>query len=610
MKIVHLSQKRWMTKFVINFSIVLLWLLGILTAYILFINLNQEMSVQNHTTNVNTLCVICLLILLFDASVFHLLINNLYEKREIQKNMRDTEYITLGLNRLHERFVLIDVKQESYEFLYTTSENEHVLKSGPYHEFISYLKEVIVDEGNKDRLYSFLELKNLTRRLTPENLNVSVPIKIRLNGIEHWDMLSFIVVEYIDDEITKILLSRRDITETQKKEVQHQQLLAEALVQAERANNAKSTFLFNMSHDIRTPMNAIIGFINLAKKYIDEQEKAEDYLKKAELSSQHMLNIINDILDMARIDSGKVELESEPVNLAEECYAIDVLFRSSMEAKNLEFEVINCMEEPVILADAMRMKQIVVNLVSNALKYTKPGGKVWLEYRQTGRTSNGCVCFEIHIKDTGIGMSEEYMHHLFEAFERERSATVSGTEGTGLGLAISKNLADLMGATLECNSILGKGTEFVLTMNAPIVKKYCDYTEENIDINRFKGKKVLLVEDNDLNREIAVELLEEYGFIVAEANDGTVAVEKIANAGEDTFDFVLMDIQMPYMDGYQATREIRSLKNKKLAGIPIIAMTANAFEEDKKKALKAGMNDHLSKPIDIEKSLQVLGQYI
>lgn len=599
-----------MTKFALNFVIVVVWMLGIFTAYFLFVNLNQDLPAQDSTTNFSTLCLICLLMLLFDASVFYLLVNNLYEKKQIRKNMRDTEYITLGLNRLHERFVLIDIKQESYEFLYTTSENEHVLKSGPYNEFVSYLKAVIIEKEDKERLSSFLELKNLTRRLTPENLNTSIPIKILLNGKEHWDMLSFIVVEQTEKEITKILLSRRDITETQQKEVQHQQLLAEALVQAERANNAKSTFLFNMSHDIRTPMNAIIGFINLAKKYIREQEKAEDYLKKAELSSQHMLNIINDILDMARIDSGKVELESEPVNLAEECYAIDVLFRSSMEAKSLKFEVINNMQEQVILADAMRMKQIVVNLVSNAMKYTKPGGKVLLEYRQTGRTTNGCVCFEIHIKDTGIGMSEEYMRHLFEAFERERSATVSGTEGTGLGLAISKNLADLMGATLECNSILGKGTEFILTMNAPIVKKHDACTKENIDINRFKGKKVLLVEDNDLNREIAVEILEEYGLLVDEANDGTVAVDKISKAKDDTYDLILMDIQMPYMDGYQATREIRSMKNKKLAEIPIIAMTANAFEEDKQKALRAGMNNHLSKPIDVEKSLQILGQYI
>ena len=588
----------------------ILWLVGIFTAYMLFLNLNKELVTQDSISNFSTLCLICLLMLLFDASVFYLLINNLYEKKQIQKNMRDTEYITLGLNRLHERFVLIDVKRASYEFLYTTSENEHVLKSGPYNEFITYLKAVIVEKEDKERLSSFLELKNLTRRLTPENLNTSIPIKICLNGTEHWDMLSFIVVEQTEKEITKILLSRRDITETQQKEVQHQQLLAEALVQAERANNAKSTFLFNMSHDIRTPMNAIIGFLNLAKKNIANQKQAEDYLKKAELSSQHMLNIINDILDMARIDSGKVELESEPVNLWKECYAIDVLFRSSMEAKNLEFEVINHMEDQIILADAMRMKQIVVNLVGNALKYTTPGGKVQLEYRQTGRTANGCVCFEIRVKDTGIGMSEEYMRHLFEAFERERSATVSGTEGTGLGLAISKNLADLMGATLECKSVLGKGTEFIFSMNAPIVENHSESLKEDLDISKFKGKKVLLVEDNDLNREIAVEILEEYGIIVDEANDGTVAVEKMANASEDTYDFVLMDIQMPYMDGYQATREIRSLKNKKVAEIPIVAMTANAFEEDKQKALRAGMNDHLPKPINVEKSLQVLGQYI
>ena len=365
-----------------------------------------------------------------------------------------------------------------------------------------------------------------------------------------------------------------------------------------------------MSHDIRTPMNAIIGFITLAQKNISELEKAEDYLKKAELASRHMLNIVNDILDMARIDSGKVELELAPMNIVDEAYAMDVLFRSSMEEKQLDFSVATEMEDAVIMGDAMRMKQIVVNLVSNAMKYTKPGGKVSLMYQQTAVTDDGYVCFDIRIKDTGIGMSEEYQRHLFEAFERERNATVSGIEGSGLGLAISKNLADLMGAVLICNSRLGEGTEFILSMKAPIAKNLRNLSDENVNTACFQGKRVLLVEDNDLNREIAVEILEENGFLVDEANDGTVAVEKIRTAEEGTYHLILMDIQMPYMDVYRANREIRALSGNKLANIPIIAMTANAFEEDKQKALEAGMNDHLAKPIDVEKSLQVLRKYV
>ena len=610
MNIKKIIEKLWFKKLIVNLLVIIIWTLGVGIAYVLFFNLNKETLAQNNMSNFNTLCIICLLTLLFDASVFYLLVNNLYEKKQIQKNMRDSEYITLGLERLNERFVLIDIVKDSYEFLYATSENEHVLKSGPYSEFVTYLQDVVVDEAVKKKLATFLELNNLTKRLSSANLNTSISVKIMLNGVEHWDMLSFIVIEQKGNQISKILLSRRDITETQQKEVEHQQLLAEALEQAESANKAKSTFLFNMSHDIRTPMNAIIGFIALAQKNIREKNKAEDYLNKAALASRHMLNIINDILDMARIDSGKVELELAPVNLDEECYAIDVLFRSAMEEKQIDFQVTNEMEDHVILADAMRLKQIVVNLVSNAMKYTKPGGKVSMQYRQLDRTEDGYVSFEIRIKDTGIGMSEEYQRHLFEAFERERNATVSGIEGSGLGLAISKNLADLMGATLVCNSCIGVGTEFIFSIKAPLAKDFKNAADEYTDISNFKGKRVLLVEDNDLNREIAVEILEEHGFLVDEANDGAVAVEMIRNAGEDEYQFVLMDIQMPYMDGYQATREIRALTNHKLAQIPIIAMTANAFEEDKQKALEAGMNDHLAKPVDVKKSIQVLNQYI
>ena len=439
---------------------------------------------------------------------------------------------------------------------------------------------------------------------------VSFPIKITISGEERWDLLSFIVVETLEDRIYKVLLSRRDITESQRKEERQQKLLTEALEQAKIANQAKSAFLFNMSHDIRTPMNAIIGFTTMARKSLDNPKKAEECLNKSEMASRHMLHILNDILDMARIDSGKVDLESAPINIIEECYATDAMFRSSMEEKNIDFKVNIDIVSKEVLGDAVRLKQIVVNLISNALKYTKPGGKITVDYVQTGWTINNYACFEIRVKDTGIGMSEEYQKHLFEAFERERNETVSGIQGTGLGLAISKRLAELMGASLSCKSQIGVGTEFIFKVKLPLAGNMSQQERANIDYSAFDGKRILLVEDNDLNREIAVDLLEEMGFLVEEATDGADAVEKVKNSAENDFCLILMDIQMPYMDGYQATREIRSLSNKKIANIPIIAMTANAFEEDKRKALEAGMNAHLSKPIDVKKVSETLYEYI
>jgi len=595
----------------INVLIILLWISGIIFSYLIFLNVYKGNAISETHYYVDTLNILCMLMLLFSACIFYFLFNHTYEKNQIFKNMRASNYISLGLELLNERFVLIDVDTESYEFLYTKRENEHVQKSGPYVEFISYLLDVVAKPADKEMLTSILPLDALKAHLTFNSLYLSIPVELNVKGVKRWDLLSFIVIEKTNKHIRKILFSRRDITETQTKEVEQQKLLADALSQAENANKAKSTFLFNMSHDIRTPMNAIIGFTSMAKKHLDEPDKANEYLNKVDMSSQHMLHIVNDILDMARIDSGKVELESAPINIYKECYATDALFRASMEEKQIDFSVKIDIIDDMVLGDSMRIKQIVVNLVSNAMKYTKPGGSVTLFYLQTDRDSEeGYAYFNISIKDTGIGMSEEYQRHLFEAFERERNATVSGIEGTGLGLAISKQLADLMGGTLTCTSRLGQGTEFVLKLKLPIAGYTAKIKKERYDISSFVGKRILLVEDNDLNREIAVDMLQELGFLVEEATDGSIAVEKVRNAEPSYYQLILMDIQMPYMDGYYATHTIRMIPNKAIAEIPIIAMTANAFDEDRKKALKAGMNAHLSKPINEKQIIETLRQFI
>lgn len=609
-KIIRIKQLEFLRKIKINLLIILLWFSGIIFSYLIFLNTHKGYVFGKVHYYIDTLSVLSLLVLLVSACMFYFLFNHTYEKNRMAKNIRASNYISVGLELLHERFVLIDVEHGTYEFLYTTQENEHVLKSGPYSEFITYLLDVVAKTSDKERLEEFLPISTLTGYLSSNNFNLSIPVEMNVQGSKRWDLLSFIVIEIKRGKIKKILLSRKDITETQTKASEQQRLLTDALAQAENANKAKSTFLFNMSHDIRTPMNAIIGFTSMAKKHISEPAKAVEYLDKVEISSKHMLHIINDILDMARIDSGKVELESAPINIYKECYATDALFRSSMEEKEIDFSVKIDIRDDVVLGDAVRIKQIVVNLVGNSLKYTKPGGKVILQYLQTGRTEDGFARFEISVKDTGIGMSEEYQHHLFEAFERERNATVSGIQGTGLGLAISKQLSDMMGGTLTCNSKLGVGTEFIFKIKLPIVGYTKNTAKELADISIFNRKRILLVEDNDLNREIAVDMLHELGFFIEEAKDGAEAVEKISHAKPHHFDIILMDIQMPYMDGYQATRSIRTLKNKTRANIPIIAMTANAFDEDRQKALDAGMNAHLSKPINEKQVIDTLYQFL
>lgn len=367
---------------------------------------------------------------------------------------------------------------------------------------------------------------------------------------------------------------------------------------------AKTTFLFNMSHDIRTPMNAILGFNEIARRNIDDKEKVMEALDKAKVSGEHMLGIINDILEMSRIESGRLELNEEVINVKEHIRSFRDMFELSMKMKGIDFRVEDESIEPFVYGDYLRITQVIANLLSNALKFTPAGGTVICRCVEKPSKKEGYVDYSFSVKDTGIGMSEEFQKKVFEAFERERTSTNSKIQGTGLGLAIAKTIAVFMGGELTCTSKIGKGTEFVFTFSVRVAAKGKELIKEAE--NRalvLNDKRILVVEDNDLNREIAVEILKMEGCLVEEAENGKVALEKIENSKVGYYDLVLMDIQMPIMDGYEAVSKIRELENKDLARIPVIAMTANAFEEDKKKALESGMNAHVSKPIDIDELL-------
>ena len=397
-----------------------------------------------------------------------------------------------------------------------------------------------------------------------------------------------------------------------RKSLEQKNVALQLAVQREtKANLAKREFLFNMSHDIRTPMNAIIGFTALAQTHIDDRGQVEDYLKKISVSSQHLLSLINDVLDMSRIESGKVTLEAKPVHLPELVHELRDIVQAVVSEKDLSLTLDTVgVENEDIIADPLRLEQILINVLANAVKFTPDGGQISLWIVQKDTAPAGYADFEFHIKDNGIGMSEEFQKHIFEQFARERTSTVSKIQGTGLGMAITKSLVDMMGGRITVKSEQGKGSEFTISLRFPIGEAKTEQTPPAAKAPAFTGKNLLVVEDNELNLEIASTLLKEAGFAVDTAENGKIAVEKVEAASADRYDLILMDIQMPEMDGYEATRRIRALPDAKKAALPIVAMTANAFEDDRKNALRAGMNGHIAKPLDIQKLFQVLSELL
>ena len=390
----------------------------------------------------------------------------------------------------------------------------------------------------------------------------------------------------------------------------------DALKVAESASKAKSTFLSNMSHDIRTPMNAIIGFATLALDDIRDGKKVEDYLSKILSSSKHLLGLINDILDMSRIESGKVILEEQETDLVTTLQELQSIMEGQAKERKLKLHVdYSNLRDRHVYCDKTRLNQVMFNLLANAVKFTSEGGSIWLTMSQLEPTYEveDRAIYEIRVKDTGIGMDKAFIKHIFEPFERERTSTVSKIQGTGLGMAITKNIVDMMGGTIEVESQKGVGTEFIIRLELRLQAEAGAANEEGAKqhghaegVAEFAGKRLLLAEDNELNREIACMLLSKYGFVIDTAENGQEAVDLVAASAPDYYDLVLMDIQMPVMDGHEATRRIRNLKDKELAKVPVVAMTANAFDEDRKAAKECGMNGFISKPINMQEVVQAL----
>ena len=399
------------------------------------------------------------------------------------------------------------------------------------------------------------------------------------------------------------------------KDILHEEELEKAAIEARMANEAKTRFLFYMSHDIRTPMNAIIGFADLLEKHLDDKKRVIDYISKIKHSSSFLLSLINYVLEMARIESGKATLKTETGDLKNLVNTLNDVFEPSIEEKKLQYTCNLKVENPYVHCDKTKLREILLNVISNSIKYTPEGGSVTVDITEEGHDAEKKVSFyRFTIEDTGIGMSKEYLPHIFEEFSRENTSTESKVIGTGLGLPIVKSLVDLMGGTIEVSSEVTVGTKTIIILPFLVSEEECkDAVQEQQESTKLlallMGKRILLAEDNELNAEIAITILEEEGLKVEWAEDGIKCLEMLKKVPEDYYDMILMDIQMPNMDGYRTTEEIRSLPDKR-AQIPIVAMTANVFDEDKKKAYEAGMNGYIAKPIDTKAIFSTLGEIL
>lgn len=411
----------------------------------------------------------------------------------------------------------------------------------------------------------------------------------------------------------EVVMGFRNVDQQIRDELEQKTLLEEALANAKKANEAKSSFLLNMSHDIRTPMNAIVGFSSLAANHLDQMDKVADYLSKIQSSSDHLLNLINDILDVSRIEQGKLSLEEDRCDVTEILRDLYEMLRSVAENKGLTFGIdTSNVVHSEIVCDRLKLNQVILNLLGNAIKFTDAGGEVNASIEELPGGSDGFGIYRIIVEDTGMGMPADFLDLIFDPFERVKSPTVSGIQGSGLGMAIVKSLVDMMGGTIEVESELGEGTRFTVNLTFEIAtgdsSDEAEETKEPVLFTPERASKyhILLVDDNPVNREIAEDILLDAGFRVDEAENGLEALNKVKESGGGYYDLVLMDIQMPVMNGYEAATAIRSLEDKSLAEIPILAVTADAFEEDRRRALDHGMNGHLPKPIEITRLFEFL----
>ncbi|MCD8315940.1 MAG: ATP-binding protein [Eggerthellaceae bacterium] len=498
-----------------------------------------------------------------------------------------------------------------------------IADAGSYDRALTEYCRRYVHEGDQEMFLSKIVRPNVLDELSNHDGSFSFTYRrMKNDGFEYLQMR----VLSMGENSNRAVVAIRNVNEETRETLRQKSLLQDALDMAEQASSAKSEFLANMSHDFRTPMNAILGFANIALSHIDDPERIRDCLKKITTSSNMPISLINDILDVSRIESGKLTINEEPISLRKTMLETLSIFQVQADEKRIHFTVDDTgVTHTNVMADPIRLNQVVVNLVGNSLKYTDEGGSILVRLREQSSAPAGFGSFVLTVRDTGCGMNEDFLARMFDPFERDSNQDKNHTEGTGLGLTITKNLVDMMGGTIKVDSQIGVGSEFTVTLplrlqeNAPdqvdeiLTDTECNDYEFDADeflrqnssydpstnLSHFRGKRILVADDDELSREIIVEILKEHGFIMDEAANGSEAVSKVETSSPFHYDAVLMDMQMPIMGGLEATKAIRSMVRDDAESVPIIAITGDAYDENRQQALEAGMDRHIAKPVDI-----------
>lgn len=558
-------------------------------------------------------------------------VQDIDEKKAFEQSLQDQIDTAEALSRDYPYASIVDVQGDYTMSIKSEGKMVPKQKRRKNHDYQAVWKrfaEKYILKEDRERVLEAVEISRVEHALM-ENGEYSCIYKMELDGRVHTVQTVFLNAYSQLMKKTIVIAGFRIIDEIMKKEHEQQEILRAALLAAEQANRAKTAFLNNMSHDIRTPMNAILGYAELAERCVESTGQVMDYLEKITVSGNQLMNLINGVLDMSRIESGNMKLEIKQVNIRSLLADIRTIMQVSVDTKQLMMEVIYddiCHE--YLMTDPVRLSQVLLNILSNAVKFTPAGGRISLGVRElmpeekTGEATS--TKLEFLIRDTGIGMSREYLEHIFEPFSREKTSTVSGIQGTGLGMAITKNIVDRMEGEIEVHSTRGLGTEFVVTLPFGICTE-----EDREELQRgearpekaqdryvrtkvpsLAGKQVLVADDNELNREIITEILSQEDIRVWTVDDGDVAVKELSEAPAGRYDMILLDIQMPRLDGYAATKQIRALQDPEKAEIPIVAMTANAFEEDKKQAMEAGMDGFVTKPVNVKQLFELMRELL